>query len=168
MSVAILSESQLRQYPDHPANLHPETCRGNLGKELKSLWDIPGGELSSWNKLRTQIHMIANLPSDWQREFVAPSEVICKIAEQLAANLEKSLGSRCVAPHVHPTPSGGIQFEWEESERYIELEIVSPNTIEYYWRDDVARKEEEGRFALSEWREVLPLIRQFISRRVDE
>jgi hypothetical protein len=47
-------------------------------------------------------------------------------------------------PYIYPTPSGGVQFEWESDEQYFEMELVSDRVAVYLYRDDAAGVEEEG------------------------
>lgn len=52
-------------------------------------------------------------------------------------------------PHVNPTRTGGIQFEWEEESRYFEIEIIDKTTAVYFYRDDAMALEEEGELSVN-------------------
>jgi len=63
-------------------------------------------------------------------------------------------------PHINPTPEGGIQFEWEEGTRYLEVEVMAMGAAEYFYQDSHANVEEEGVvFAGEQIETILDLIR---------
>ncbi len=47
-------------------------------------------------------------------------------------------------PHINPTPSGGVQFDWETDDRYFEIELIDPVTAEYYFEDRASGDVKEG------------------------
>ena len=46
-------------------------------------------------------------------------------------------------PHVVPTVTGGIQFEWEAGSRCLEIEVTGTNRYEVYFEDEETGEEEE-------------------------
>ena len=107
-----------------------------------------------------QFRAIANLPHGWDSCGSPPPDVY-KVDAAWAL-----LSSLCQAadlpkPHVNPTPSGGVQFDWEEGPRYFEIEVHGPGEATYLWSDDAAGAEETG--TISEG-EPLDVIIQFVRR----
>jgi hypothetical protein len=49
-------------------------------------------------------------------------------------------------PRVVPIATGGIQFEWENGRRELDIEVRDDGTIEYLKVDDANPDGEEGRF----------------------
>jgi hypothetical protein len=47
-------------------------------------------------------------------------------------------------PHINPTRDGGIQFEWEASGKYFELEFKPDGEVVYFFEDESSGIEEEG------------------------
>ncbi len=107
-----------------------------------------------------QFRAIANLPQGWDSYASPPPEV---------GKLEmgwRLLVCLCQArdlpkPHINPTPSGGVQLDWEEEHLYFEVEVVSESAATYLWVNDVAGVEETG--TISEG-DPLDAIIQFVRR----
>jgi hypothetical protein len=109
--------------------------------------------------VRKQLYAIGSLPNGWD-SYGAPSPDAHLVAS--AWGLIECLAqvADLPQPHVNPTRSGGVQFEWEAGERYFELEIVAECAAEYLYCDDVAHVEETGNVLVEEpLEQVLAYIR---------
>jgi hypothetical protein len=90
-----------------------------------------------------QLDAIESLPSGWDSNRAAPANA------RLLNSARSLLGSLCsrgwiARPHVSPTPRGGVQFEWEASGRYFEIEIVAERAAEFLFQDLASQTEIEG------------------------
>ena len=96
-----------------------------------------------------QLDAIALLPAGWDSNG-APSPDIHLV--ESARSLIKCLAQLGAVskPHVNPTPSGGVQFEWEIDDRYFELEVVAEHAAAYFCRDGAARVAVECDFLFAE------------------
>jgi len=92
-----------------------------------------------WEQLET----LASLPDGWD-SYGAPSPDLNKV--KAAWELLNCLcdATDMPRPHVNPTRSGGVQFEWEVGNRYFELEVVGERAATYLYCDDAAKVEETG------------------------
>jgi len=90
-----------------------------------------------------QLSAIGELNRGWDSHGAAPP---AQSAIQGAWNLLLSLyETRTVPkPHIYPTRSGGIQFEWELGQRYLEIELLSETEAAYFYSDLSTRFETEG------------------------
>lgn len=114
---------------------HTATEDGSVG--------FPVVEYDWLPEVRRQLEAIAALPPGWDSHG-SPSPDVNLI--EAGAGLLRCL---CEAeglpkPYVNPTPSGGVQFEWESGDRYFELEVLAERAAGYLYRDDSAGAEEEG------------------------
>lgn len=90
-----------------------------------------------------QLAAIIGLPAGWDSHgSPSPDAHAVEAGLGLLASLAKVGG--LPNPHVSPTPSGGVQFEWENGDRYFELELVAERAAKYLYCDDAAGVEEEG------------------------
>ena len=91
-----------------------------------------------------QLQAIERLPDGWDSHGAGRPDLktIQSALNVLAAMAlhEETL----TKPQINPTPSGGVQFDWESGPRYFEIEFVDPLTAEYYLVDREARTETEG------------------------
>jgi hypothetical protein len=90
-----------------------------------------------------QLAAIRQLPPGWDSHGAdAPIKDIVDTAERLLKRLcQESPGWS--PPHVHPTRSGGVQFEWELSGRYFEIEVDADGT-QFFFQDESAGIERTG------------------------
>ena len=63
-------------------------------------------------------------------------EAVCQFFDRLAEEYGELLirpdtEAECLVPHCVPLVSGGVQVEWHVSDRILELEFESPDTIRY-------------------------------------
>ncbi len=97
-----------------------------------------------WSEAEEQFAAIRELPVNWDGDGAnrpAPS-----IVDSTRALLS-SLSTLVTKPAIHPTRSGGIQLEWENGDRYFEIEVLSPALASYFFRDDAERVEESAHFS---------------------
>ena len=96
-----------------------------------------------FGEVETQLNAIAALPAGWDTYSAPrPEGEILKSALWLLACLCKV--ERFAKPYVNPTPTGGVQFEWEKGARYFEIELVAERAATYLLRDDAVGIEESG------------------------
>ncbi len=50
-------------------------------------------------------------------------------------------------PHVSPTRDGGVSLEWEADSKYLEIEVDSPTTLTYLYKDSAANRRQTDSFA---------------------
>lgn len=114
-------------------------------------------------EVRRQLAAITALPNGWDSHG-APSPDPKKLAA--ARGLLECLceNADLPKPHVNPTPSGGVQFEWEVGPRYFELEVVAERAATYLYCDDAAGVEETGDvFELESLKSVLDHVYKVIA-----
>ena len=133
----------------------PGTWRLGIGRSHRGERQCP------WlSFVRKQLQAIKSLPDGWDSygaprpdaRLVAAARGLIECVAQ-AADLPQ--------PHVNPTRSGGVQFEWESAGRYFEIEVTRQCAAEYLYCDDAAHVEETGNlFAEEPLEEVLAFIRR--------
>src|SRR5688572_25712450 len=97
-----------------------------------------------------QLEAIQQLPDGWdshggRRPDVSTIKSGCALIRALA-NADRELSK----PHIHPTPSGGVQLHWESDARYFEVELIDSLTVQYYFLDRDEQVESEGRLSIGE------------------
>ena len=107
-----------------------------------------------------QLEAIRQLRPGWDtRGAAVPNPATVASAADIARTL--AAAADIARPHIHPTPSGGVQFEWEAGPRYFEIELLDGATAKYYFEDRDARDESEGTFrGLNSVSAVLGYVRQ--------
>src|SRR5579862_7936334 len=74
-----------------------------------------------------QLDAIEKLPDGWNSNgAAAPIPELVDCGRRFLNQLRSST-TPMPQPHINPTPSGGVQFEWEDGSRYFEVEIVGEN-----------------------------------------
>lgn len=117
----------------------PENYTGHTVTESR-----PTTHVVSWlQDVLTQLQAIAELPDGWD-SYGAPQPDINKLKAARDLLLCLCKDTNLPKPYVNPTPSGGVQLEWEAGERYFELEIVAERAAIYLYCDDDAHVEETG------------------------
>lgn len=94
-------------------------------------------------KAKEQLAAIAALPQGWDSNGAAPPiPTVVFGAESLLLSLchDPALPQ----PHIHPTRSGGVQFEWENGTRYFEIEVQGERAATYFYSDDDTGEETSG------------------------
>ena len=90
-----------------------------------------------------QLSAIQNLGDGWDSRGAArPRVQVVRSAASLLTSLFRA--ADIPKPHINPTPSGGVQFDWESEGRYFEIELIDPRVAQYYYQDRDAREESEG------------------------
>ena len=90
-----------------------------------------------------QLSAILNLSDGWDsRGAERPDAKVVRSASNLLTHLFRA--ADIPKPHINPTPSGGVQFDWESGGRYFEIELIDPRVAQYYYQDRDAQKESEG------------------------
>lgn len=104
-----------------------------------------------------QLREIASLPKGWD-SYGSPAPDVRKV--QAAWGLLNILFRvlEFPKPHVNPTPDGGVQFDWEEGQRYFELALVGERAATYLFRDDGAGVEETGEVFEDEPSTLVPVV----------
>ncbi len=93
--------------------------------------------------VKEQLAAIAVLPEGWDSYGAAsPDPRLVDAGRGLIDRLAQD--GDLPQPHVNPTRNGGVQFEWEASDRYFELEVVDERTAEYLFCDEAGRVQETG------------------------
>jgi hypothetical protein len=100
---------------------------------------------SNWlDEASAQLDAIERLPSGWDSHGAAsPSADIARGARALLESLSTADG-RLAKPHVHPTPSGGVQLHWESGSCYFEVELTDAQHAHFYFTDRSVHEETEG------------------------
>jgi hypothetical protein len=93
--------------------------------------------------VRLQLDAIEILPRGWD-SYGSPSPDARIVEAGWALLLCLCEAGGLAKPHVNPTRSGGVQFEWEVGDRYFELEVVAERAATYLYCDDAAGVEESG------------------------
>jgi len=93
-----------------------------------------------YDQIFNKIGQLINLPKDWDSYGgnVINEDCIGHAVEILKhlIELRDRTGISLPVPFVAPLSSGGIQIEWEERERYLELSLVpDASNIEYFASD---------------------------------
>jgi hypothetical protein len=97
-----------------------------------------------------QLQAIKDLPDGWDSHGgQSPDPCVVQSACALIAALSTA-DPALAKPHVHPTPSGGVQFHWESGRRYFEIELVDPMTAQFYFLDREAQAETEGQLRVGD------------------
>lgn len=91
----------------------------------------PQNEHAPWlPHVLKQLDAIASLPDGWDSHGTRrPRWMIIIAARRLIECLSQA--TDLPQPYVNPTPNRGVQFEWEGTNGYFELELVSPTRAEY-------------------------------------
>lgn len=109
-------------------------------------------------KAKYDLDRIMALPENWD-SYGSPSilEVLYKNAENFLRSLEVE---NIEAPFVAPVSGGGIQFEWQNKARELEIEFVQSNVFGYL---KIIRDEpiDEGQFSVQDYNSARLLIKWF-------
>lgn len=98
-----------------------------------------------------QLDAIERLPVGWDSHGASqPDERIVRSARALLAALVQA-SDRIPKPRINPTPTGGVQFDWERGARYCEIELVDPRNAQFYFVDHEAKTECNGRLRAGDY-----------------
>lgn len=97
-----------------------------------------------------QLQAIEGLPAGWDsRGGGRPDAPTVRNAQKLLLAMAIADAS-LTKPHIHPTPSGGVQFHWECGPRYFEIELIDPRSAQFYFVDRQMQTEAEGQLHLGD------------------
>jgi hypothetical protein len=93
---------------------------------------------------RQVFRKLFRLPSNWDGQGTpSPDGEIVNAAHRLVEALAKEDCPRPTA--ISPTPSSGVQIEWERGARYLEVELLSnPLRALYFFSEEESGVETEG------------------------
>lgn len=118
----------------------------SLSDQLLKFSDPPrenAGRHTWFPLAKEQLAAIAKLPHGWDSQGAAPPvATIVWGAESLLLSLCND--PALPRPHIHPTRSGGVQFEWENGPRYFEIEVQGERAATYFYSDDDTGEETSG------------------------
>ena len=111
--------------------------------------------VSDWlEQANQQLLAIKNLPAGWDSYGAYPPDAaIIDSGSRLLLAIAQEKG--VPKPHVVPTNSGGVQFEWESGQRYFEIKIVDPFTVHFLFEDREARESVEDAMNIDDHLEEL-------------
>ena len=123
---------------------NPFTALPNLDFSAELPTSFTLGPSAAWlDTAQTQLAAIERLSVGCDSHVSeSPDGPTIHRARVLLACLAKA--SSLPKPHIHPTPAGGVQFEWEKGARYFEIELTSPREAQLYFQDRQAGREEEA------------------------
>ena len=80
-------------------------------------------------QLNKQLDAIAKLEQNWDGDDAdKPTEKSIQRAREFAGHLNCT-----IKPHVNPTRSGGVQFEWKIDGGYFEIEFLDDKPPQTFW-----------------------------------
>jgi hypothetical protein len=94
------------------------------------------------SRIEAELDRLAALAPNWDSEG-APriNPAIIQSARQFIGDLPEDIAS---FPAVVPSAAGTLQFEWNDGNRSLELEIETPSTIHYLkWQPEKGIEEED-------------------------
>jgi len=140
-------EQPLSKPPEHWAKLEDPTSDHDLFTADEPTWLI---------KAKYYMTQLASLPQNWNSYGSPP------VPLELLKNAQNFLNSlkleNIPPPFVAPVSGGGIQFEWHNEDRDLEVEFVEPLTVGYLKliKDEPI---EEGEFSARDYDSARKLIR---------
>ena len=97
------------------------------------------------DKVLWALIVISCLKSNWDSYNADPPDPeVVGVAEKLLTTLAKD--DRVPPPYINPTRAGGIQLDWEQNDKYFEVELGTDKLeiASFLFRDDRESQEEEG------------------------
>lgn len=117
------------------------------GDWLETVWDMEPSQVvgrCDWlEDVAKQFRAIAALPHGWD-SYGSPAPDVRKLDAAWSLLTRLCQDSDFPKPHVNPTPDGGVQFDWEEEQRYFEIVLVAERAATYLFCDEDAGVEETG------------------------
>ena len=100
-------------------------------------------EMSLWlQDSQNELQRLKNLPKNW--DSYGSSEITDKASKKTADLLHKSACLGLNKPNLFPVSGGGLQLEWQNAGRELEIEILPEGDIEFLIVDENG-KMKEGR-----------------------
>lgn len=101
-------------------------------KPVDTSWSsvTPVASQPLWSKtVRDRLNELTELPNDWDSYGSPPVKFTnVSIALELLANLSIY---NMPKPHVVPISGGGVQFEWADDDKELEIEVRANGSIEF-------------------------------------
>ena len=148
---------------DRFLSLEPRSGEGDLISNPRQPSGRARRAKSDWLDLALeQVSAMADLAPGWDSHGADPPDMAVL---QGAVNLLTSLyeSGRVPKPHIYPTRSGGVQFEWENGPRYFEIELISESKANFFYSDAAAKLETSGTIREGDsLEEATVLIRQVV------
>lgn len=102
----------------------------------QSILGLINNRASAIEKLQSDLMAFARLAPNWD-SYGAPRISMDAIGAALET-LPELLTTGVPFPHLAPTPRGGIQAEWHQGLRSLEVEFVSPVHIDLSYEDEAS------------------------------
>ncbi len=93
------------------------------------------------------LFLVSKLPKNWDSYNAdLPNPEVVGVAKQLLTTLAKD--DSVPTPYINSTRTGGIQLDWEQNDKYFEVELCADKLerASFLFRDDRELREEEGHF----------------------
>lgn len=150
-----------RQSANSPTSKMTSKCLNEMVREalwLRTTFAVYSDVVTRQSKAYDSLDQLRQLREGWDgRNAPAIDRSILDAATQLLLAMP-DVKSEC---HVAPTLSGGIQLEWHDTSRLLELEFESESTIHYLRWDPKNGIEDEDVIQASDLNAVRRLIRWF-------
>lgn len=118
---------------------------------------VPALDGTWLDRARDQLDIIASLERGWDSYGADPPDpLMVEAAWKLLKELHRAL--HAPVPFLYPTRSGGVQLEWESGTRYLEVEVLSPNDLAYFYSDPSIQAESTGTILLEHATQELRLL----------
>jgi len=123
-----------------------------MGELVRTFGSVPRPQTARWPdwfvEAQRQFQAISRLPHGWDSQGGDPPNRATVRSGSVLLGALATASPSLTKPHIDPTPSGGVQFHWESGPRYFEIDIVDPQTAQFYYVD--AQREQEGTFYLDD------------------
>ena len=124
---------------DHESRLR--MVRIDFNNEKVEFWIAPD-EFLEVASLIEEFNRIARLPHDWNSYGASPvDQNTLKYA--FGVLLELDCLTPAKRPQISATVNGGVAFDWHRRKRGLELEILAPYRMSYFFYDEETEAEEE-------------------------
>jgi hypothetical protein len=120
------------------------------------------GNQSVWNdELQHRFNRITELPLGWDGYQGKPVSFAC--ASFASKILEQLFIDGLIAPSIIPGSDGTLQIEWHKSKMDVELDVLGPNSVLAYMKDDELASNTEIEIQ-NDFTEVMVWLRLMTSR----
>ncbi len=97
-------------------------------------------QLDALQSVNDRLTHLLDLPANWDSYGAVPIRI--DVAKQVARAIRDFMSLGVPAPQIVPTADGGLQLEWHQPDRYLEVHFATPTDLTYYLR--AKDHEEEG------------------------
>ncbi len=123
------------------------------GELSKSTSQIYVSYINLWLKdSQNELHKLRELPEDWD-SYGSP-RIKDKAVKTTADLLTDTAKNGMSKPYIFPVSGGGLQLEWQQSNKELEIEILPNGKIEYLKVSERGEMEEGEILELDIWRLV--------------